>query len=188
MHPRFHFTVLMAACCIFACDPGTAPADTNTPPAPACPSPDVSEKEWRTVEINKVGISLRLPKKYQEKHWDVTVGAFVGATFRADHFEDLSFRVRSLESYPLEHYKVGRQRDYEGYSECTEMIRGRQMIIQSFRGGGVIFDVGGSYPPYHVAGVCELGSGRILTFDGTASSRQAQEEQLAIIRTLEFIK
>jgi hypothetical protein len=188
VYQRFNLILLTAVCCFVACDPVTTPADTNAPPAPACPPPDVSRKEWRTVSNLKVGISLRVPKKYYEKHWAVTVGNFVGATFRAGHFEELSFSVEGPEGRLLEQHKIMRQRDYEGYSECTEMISGHQAILQSFRGGGIIFDVGRSYPPYAIAGVCELRPGRILTFHGTASSRQTQEEQLAIIRTLEFIR
>jgi hypothetical protein len=188
VYQRFNLILLTAVCSLVACDPVTAPADTNAAPAPACPPPNLSQKDWRTVSNIRVGISLRVPKKYNEKHWAVTVGDFIGATFRAGHFEDLSFTVEAPEDRSLEQHKINRQRDYEGYSECTEMISGHQAIIQSFRGGGVIFDVGRSYPPYAIAGVCELRPGRILAFHGTASSRQAQEEQLAIIRTLEFIR
>lgn len=189
MYQRFNFILLTAICWLVACDPLSAPAeDINVPPAPACPPPNVSQKDWRTIGNIKVGVSLKLPKKYHEKHWAVTVGNFIGATFRAGRFEDLSLNAEGPSGRSLEQHKIIRQRDYEGYSECTEMISGHKIIIQSFRGGGIIFDAGRSYSPYAIAGVCELGPGRILTFHGTASSRQAQEEQLAIIRTLEFIR
>ncbi len=177
-----------AACCIVACEPVTAPADTSEPPAAACPAPKVDTKDWHAASNRKVGISLKLPKKFREKHWAVTVGDFVGATFRAGHFEDISFTVERPEGRSLAQHKIGRQADFQGYTECTEVIRGHQVIIQSFRGGGVIFNGGRSYPPYSIAGACELGPGRILTFHGSAASRHGQEEQLAIIRTLDFIR
>ena len=177
-----------AACCIVACEPVTAPADTSEPPAAACPGPRLDTKDWNAVSNLKVGISLRLPKRYHEKHWAVTVGDFTGATFRAGYFDDLQFSVEGPEGRPLEQHKIIRQADYRGYTECTEMIHGHHAVIQSFRGGGVIFDVGRSFPPYSIAGAWELRPGHILTFHGSASSRQAQEEQLAIIRTLEFIR
>ena len=148
----------------------------------------MSQNGWGEVGSISVGISLRMPKKYHEKRWAVTVGPFVGATYRADQFEDLSFRVEPPAGRTLDQHKVIRQADYQGYTECTDTIRGHRAIIQSFRGGGVIFASGQSYLPYVIAGVCELRPGRILTFHGTASSREAQEEQLSIIRTLDFIR
>jgi hypothetical protein len=144
--------------------------------------------EWGMFINVEVGICLRVPATYREKHWAVTVGDYVGVTLRAGHFEELSFAVEdSKKGASLAYHKITRQPDYEGYSECTEMISGHETIVQSFRGGGFIFDDDRSYPPYAIAGVCNIMPGRILRFDGTASSRLEQEEQLAIIRTLEFM-
>jgi hypothetical protein len=159
----------------------------RAPAAPACPAPELSQKEWRVLGDALVGITFRAPNAYHRKHWNVTVGNPIEATFRAHGFEDLSFTVEGPEGRSPEQLKIARQAGYKDYSECTETIRGHRAVIQSFRGGEIIVR-GQSYLGYSIAGGCELRPGRVLTFHGLTSSRQLQEEQLAIIRTLEFIR
>jgi hypothetical protein len=43
-------------------------------------------------------------------------------------------------------------------------------------------------PAFAVHAVCDLRAGRILRYDGTTATREGQEELLAILRTLEFIR
>jgi hypothetical protein len=129
-----------------------------------------------------------MPKRFTEKHWAVTVGDPIGATYRGAQFETFTVEVMASGGQSLEHQKTIRQSDYVGYTECTETIGGRRTIIQSFRGGGVIMLGDRSFPPFAVMAVCELGPGRILRFDGSTATRQAQEDLLAILRTLEFTR
>jgi hypothetical protein len=185
---RLRFIAVAPLCCLVACGPLSVPADGETPPAPACPPPQVAQTGWRELGNAKVGISFKAPKRYYQKHWDVTVGNYIGATFRTSQFERLSFSVRPVEGRSLEQQKAIRQPDYQGYSECTETINAHRAIIQSYRGGGVIIGAGAPSVTYSIAGVCELRPGRVLVFLGSAPTRATQEEQLAVIRTLEFIR
>jgi hypothetical protein len=160
--------------------------DIANAPAPACPAPTVSDNGWLQMNNRDVGVSLRAPSKYHEKHYAVTIGDYIGMTIRADQYEDIAFHLVKGDGQ-LEQHKTDRQRDYEGYSECVEVIHGHRAIIQSFRGGGVIYDEHDSYPPYSIAGAYEVGPGIFLQFAGSARTRQLQEEQLSIIRTIEFL-
>jgi len=136
--------------------------------------------------VRSCGIRLRLPPRYSEKRWAVTVGDFVGASYRAGHFDRID--ITALRGADAGFGKVHRQSDYQGYTECAVEIAGHKATIQSFRGGGVIFDAGRSYPPFVVAATLELRPGYTLQFMSSASSRQSQEEILAIIRTVQVLQ
>lgn len=157
-------------------------------PAPACPAPKLQQTDWRSVELVRIGVRIKMPKKYAEKHWAVTVGNPVVATFRASHVEDFTLQLDAPEGLPLADHKVGLQSGYEGYTECAETIDGHQAVIQSFREPHVIFIDQQWYPVFAVHAVCDLRAGRILRFDGSAATRQGQEELLAILRTLEVTR
>ena len=155
-------------------------------PAPACPAPKLDQTDWRPVELVRIGVRLKMPKKYAEKHWDISVGEPIVATFRAGHLEQFTLELDSPAGLPLTDQKVGRQSSYERYTECADTISGHEAIIQSFREPHVIFMDNRWYRGFAVHAVCDLRPGRILRFDGSAATRQGQEELLAIVRTLEF--
>jgi hypothetical protein len=160
-------------------------AEDTDEPAPACPAPNLQQTDWRSVEIPSIGVRLKMPKRYAEKRWAVTIGNPIVATYQAGHLESFTLEVLpSTES--LEQQKIGRQSDYQGYTECREVISGHHAVIQSFRGGGVIILGDLKFPPLAVNAVFELAPGRTLRFDGSTAARAAQEDLLAIIRTLEF--
>jgi hypothetical protein len=177
-HALIFISVLYAARVIAA-------KDTDEPAA-ACPVPNVQQTDWRSVEIPSIGVRLKMPKRYAEKRWAVTVGnPPTAATYEAGVLESFTLEVLpSTES--LEQQKIGLQSDYQGYTECREVISGHHAVIQSFRGGGVIIVGDLKFPPFAVNAVFELSPGRTLRFDGSTATRAAQEDLLAIIRTLEF--
>jgi hypothetical protein len=166
--------------------PPTA-AQVSEQPAPACPAPKIDQAEWRLIELVRIGVRLKMPKQYAEKHWAVTVGNPVAATFRASHLEDFTLKLDAPAGRPLTDHKVAQQSIYEGYSECADTISGHEAVIQSFREPHVIF-MDRWYPAFAVHAVCDVRLGRILRFDGTAATRQSQEELLAILHTLEFTR
>jgi hypothetical protein len=179
--------LLVCIAAVFSYAPLGVAAEVGEEPAPACPAPKVEQTEWRSVELVRIGIRLNMPKKYGEKHWAVSVGNPVVATFRASHVEDFTLQLEAPEGRPLGEHKVGRQNSYEGYTECPETISGRQAIIQSFREPHVIF-MDRWYPAFAVHAVYDLRPGHILRFDGSAATPQGQEELLAIVRTLKFTR
>jgi hypothetical protein len=173
-------SVLYASCAIAA-------EDTNEP-APACPTPKLDKTDWRSVDIANIGVRVQVPKRYAEKHWAVKVGDPIVATYQAAHFESFTLEVLPSTGESLQQQKIGLQTDYQGYTECTEAISGHHAIIQSFRGGGEIILGDLRFPPFAVHAVLELAPGRILSFDGSSATRVAQEDLLAIVRTLEFTR
>jgi hypothetical protein len=183
-------TLLFAVTFSFlACSRATPPtaAQANEEPAPACPAPKLDQIDWRSVELARVGVRLKMPNKYAEKHWEVSIGNPILATFRAGHLEEFSLELAAPTGKALADHKVAQQSTYEDYTECAETISGREALIQSFREPHVIF-MEQWYPAFPVHAVCDLRPGRILRFNGTAATRQGQEELLAIVRTLEFIR
>jgi hypothetical protein len=183
-------TLLFAITFTFAaCSKATPPtaAQASEEPAPACPAPELQQTDWRSVELVRIGLRLKMPSKYHEKHWAVTVGNPIVATFRAGHLEEFTLELDAPAGKPLAEHRVGRQDTYEGYTECTETISGHQAVIQSFREPHVIF-MDRWYPAFAVHAVSDLRPGRILRFDGSAATRQGQQELLAIFRTLEFTR
>jgi hypothetical protein len=124
-------------------------------PAPACSAPQVLQDGWRSVTLKSCGIRLRLPTRYAEKHWEVTIGNPIGASYRAENFDRIDISVLPSPNAAPENNKVHRESDHRGYSECVAAIGGRKAIIQSFRGGGVIFDGERSYPPFVVVATWE---------------------------------
>jgi hypothetical protein len=172
-----------------ACSKATPPtaAQSSEEPAPACPAPKLDQTDWRSVELVRIGVRLKMPNKYAEKHWDVSVGNPIVATFRAGHLEEFTLELDAPAGRALADHKVGRQSTYEGYTECDETISGHEAIIQSFREPHVIF-MDRWYPAFAVHAVCDLRPGRVLRFDGSTATRQGQEELLALVRTLEFTR
>ena len=185
--PRAFAQALLICICALSSYHRTVAAEVTDEPAPACPAPKLQQTEWDSLELVKIGVRLTVPKKYIEKHRAVTIGDPVVATFRAGHLEEFTLKLDAPATGPLAGNAVIRQRNYEGYTECTETIGGHAAVIQSFREPHVIF-MEQWYPAFAVHAVCDLGPGRILRYDATAATRQGQEELLAILRTLEFTR
>lgn len=185
MYLRRTIIVFFCASSLAGAEPVASPSEASVGPAPACPAPEVQTRDWRVVKIPRVGVALRMPQRFAEKHWAVTIGDPIAATYRAGHLESFTLEVLPSSGQSLEQQKTIRQSDYAGYTECTELVAGHRTIIQSFRGGGVIMLGGRSFAPFAVMAVCELAPGRILRFEGSTATRQAQEDLLAMIRTLE---
>jgi hypothetical protein len=167
---------------------GQAPLDSTIPPAPACPAPKIDTKQWKVVTLNSCRIRLKLPKKYKEHTWDVVINDAVGHSYRAGNFDSIDVGLEKPPNPNPDQNKTIRQKDYEGFTECKEVINGREAILQSFRGGGVIISAGRHFRTYYAEGLWSLRPGQLIRVRGDVTSRESQEEVLAILRTVEFIE
>jgi hypothetical protein len=163
------------------------PPESTLPPAPACPSPVIETKSWQIVTLRDCGIHLKLPKKYKEHKWDVEVNNAVGHSYRAGRFDSIDIDVERPPNANPAQNKTIRQKDYEGFTECNEMIGGREAVIQSFRGGGIIISAGRHFRTYYAEGLWQLRPGQLVRIRGDVASRESQEEVLAVLRTVEFL-
>jgi hypothetical protein len=166
------------------------PQETTIPPASACPAPKIDTKSWQTVTLADCGIRMKLPNSYGEHRHEVVVNNWVGHSYQAGNFETIEVSLESAQgpNTTLAQNKIIRQKDYEGYTECTELINGREAILQSYRGGGSITDGTHEFRTYSVYGLFELKTGVLLRISGSTSSRTTQEEVLAALRTVTFIE
>ncbi len=168
---------LLLACALLVTSCGPLQADSTK----------VSTSGWHLFTLPECGIRLRLPERYSEKHWAVKVGNPIGRSFRGGAFDRIDIDVRSSPQPRLGDNKIIRQSDYQGYTESTESIGGRQAILQSFRGGGVIISGGGQSTTYHAGAIWQLRPGQVLSITGDVATRQSQAEVLAVLRTVEFL-
>jgi hypothetical protein len=68
------------------------------------------------------------------------------------------------------------------------VIGGREAMLESFRGGGVIVSAGRHFRTYYAEGLWQLTAQQLLRIRGDVASRESQDEVLAVLRTVEFIK
>jgi hypothetical protein len=166
---------------------GQFPPESTLPPASACPAPNIDTSFWQIVTLNDCRIRLKLPKKYKEHKWEVIVNNAIGHSYRAGSFDRVDMDIeRPLNANPAQN-KTVRQKDYEGFTECNEIIGGREAIIQSFRGGGIIISGGRHFRTYYAEGLWRLSPGQLIRISGDVASRESQEEVLAVLRTVEFL-
>ncbi len=166
---------------------GQIPPESALPSAPACPPPDIDTNFWPIVTLNDCGIRLKLPKKYKEHKWEVIVNNAIGHSYRAGRFDSIDIEVERPPNANPAQNKTIRQKDYEGFTECNQMIDGREAIIQSFRGGGIIISADRHFRTYYAEGLWQLRPGQLIRIRGDVASRESQEEVLAILRTVEFL-
>jgi len=187
--PRlFSHSLTICTCLLLNYDLHIVAADGTGEPAPACPAPKLQQTDWRSVEIPSIGVRLKMPKRYAEKHWAVKLGSPIVASYQAGHLESFTLEVLPSNGGSSEQQKIAPQSDYQGYTECTEAISGHHAVIQSFRGGGVIILGDVRFPPFAINAVLELTLSRFLRFDAATATRAAQEDLLAVIRSLEFTR
>jgi hypothetical protein len=106
--PRAFAQALLICICALPSYHRTVAAEVTDEPAPACPVPKLQQTEWRSVDLVDIGVRLKMPKKYTEKHWAVTVGDPVPlATFRAGHLEEFTIKLDAPADPPLADHKVG---------------------------------------------------------------------------------
>ena len=150
------------------------------------PSSQVDTTAWVRREIAEFGVSFKLPEKYREKSWAVTVGSPIAARRFVAGPAFVDFEL--LERTTFEKAKTGFQLSFEDYREWTDQIRGHKLLIQTFTGGGSIITEKGVFPPHQVTVVCELDKERhrFLTISAPCATKEEQEEILAMVRTLEF--
>ncbi len=117
---------------------------------------------------------------------DILVTNPIIFSFRAAPFDQITIRSIRVPYATLAEAKTIRQASYEGFTECSEKIGGRDAIVQSFRGGGDVICGSRAFRMYHAEAVWQLGAGRLLRISADVTSRKAQEEILALLRTVEF--
>ena len=149
------------------------------------PSSQIDTAFWIRREITEFGLAFKLPGKYKENHWGVTVGPIVGRRFFAG-IAFVDFDV--VERTTFDSAKTRFQMNYDNYREWTDNVRGHKVLIQTFQGGGTIISDKGVFPPHHVTVVCELDRDRqrILRIGASCATKEEQEEILAMVGTLEF--
>ena len=170
-------------------NPNQLPPETTVPPAAACPAPKIDLTSWQTVTLADCGVRMKLPSGYREHRYGVVVNNFVGHSYRVGHFDSIDINLDTVGEMntPLSQKKIIRQKDYDGYTECAERINGREAIIQSYRGGGVITDGEHEFRLFSVQAVFERKPGVLIRISGSSSSRESQEQILAALRTVEFL-
>src|SRR6266550_583323 len=63
--------------------------------APACPAPSVDTTGWLSVAGTDVPAAVRLPRNFQEKHYDVTVGEIHRQEWRGELFTTFAIERRA---------------------------------------------------------------------------------------------
>jgi hypothetical protein len=96
-------------------------------PADCSPKPTVDNKAWYTVTLVDCGIRIKLPRTYHERHRDVVVNNAVIHAFDGDGFDNVTISLESsvTPNIIINEQKIGRQADYECYTECKERISDR---------------------------------------------------------------
>jgi hypothetical protein len=184
-----HLSVFAIGAIALSVNCNELPQETTVAPVTACPAPAINLSSWQTVTLPDCGIRLKLPRTYEEHRYGVVVKHAVIHSFHAAHFDSIDVSLDAVEEMntSLNQNKVARQKDYEGYTECSERIDGREAIIQSYRGGGVITDGEREFRQYTVQAVFERNPGVLIRIRGASSSRENQETILAALRTVEFL-
>jgi hypothetical protein len=179
-------SVLAAIAISASCE--RVPDETTVAPADCSPKPTVDTKSWRTVTLADCGIRIKLPRTYHERRGDVVVNNAVIHSFEENGFDNVTISVESAltPNSTINEQKIGRQTDYEGYTECKERISGRDVIVQSFRGGGVITDNTHQFRLYSVNAVFQREPAEFLRVSGHTSDRKSQEQLLAAIYSVVF--
>jgi hypothetical protein len=160
--------------------------DSLAAAAPACPAPEIDTSSWKVWTIKSAGVRLKLPPTYKEHTWAVNIGAVQIYSYRAGRFDHIDIEVESTANANPSRHKVFQQTYYLEYTECAEIFRNHEAIIQSFREEGVIFDEGRIRPSYQVMAAVQLSGTRFLRISSGFASRQSQEEMLAMLRTIQF--
>src|SRR4051812_25765361 len=80
-------------------------------------SGQIKTELWTTREIADVGLRFKLPKRYTEKRWEVSIpGTPLGRRFYADvTFADFEIEKRTT----FDHAKTHFQLDYSDFKEWT---------------------------------------------------------------------
>jgi hypothetical protein len=152
------------------------------------PSSQIDTQSWTSRKITKFGLKFKLPTKYLEKDWDVTVGSVAAGPRFFAGLAFLDFAVEERTTF--DNAKTRFQLNYDEYREWTDEIRGHKLLIQTFRGGGSIHTEKGVFPPRQVVVICEIDrdSQRFLIIRASCTTKEEQEEILAMVGTLEFSK
>lgn len=157
-------------------------------PIAACPPPKINTLSWQLVTLADCNARLKLPRRYREHAGGVVIGRIAIHIFLTSDFDRIEVQLVPPMFPDLDRNKTIRQSNYQGFTECTELVAGRDAIIQSFRGGGMIFKVGRPIMPYHATALWKWTNNRLLSLDAGVSSRESQEEVLAAVRTVEFVR
>jgi predicted ATP-binding protein involved in virulence len=108
-------------------------------------------------------------------------------TYVASPLNRIAFHIRTAADADPERQKTKRQSNYEDFAECIEVIASHKAIVQSYRGGGaIIASAGKAFVTYHAEALWQFKPNQLLRISGDFSTREAQEEFLALLRTVNF--
>jgi hypothetical protein len=140
------------------------------------------------VTLTDCGVRLKLPPKYGKEEGGPMTDDWVEHTYRRAFFDSIEIGFQRDINSTLATRKSIPGDDFEGYGDCIEDIAERAAIIQSYRGGGSVGNNDHQFRTYTAEAVWELNSGEFVHVRANVVSRAAQEEVLAAIRTVEFVK
>src|SRR5436190_5599622 len=92
------------------------------------PASQIDTESWIGREIAEFGLKFKLPRKYNEKHWEVTVGSIEGRRFFAG-VAFVDFEVEERTTFDIA--KTRRQLNHDDFKEWTDQIRGHKALVQS---------------------------------------------------------
>jgi hypothetical protein len=147
----------------------------------------INTASWETRDLPNIRLRFKLPPGYTQKQWQVVVGSPpAGATFQVGHVNQIDFAVENTEDPSPESAKDIPQKNYIDYKEWSQFIGGREYIVQTFQGGGVIIDEEGKRPPYCVESVAAIDAKHRVRVSATLGNQERQQEVLAMLKTIEF--
>jgi len=141
---------------------------------------------WETRDLPDIRLRFKLPPGYKQKQWAVMIHPGTTTTFQLGHLNEINFSVQNAEDRSVQKAKVTPQKDYADYKEWSQFIGGRDGIVQTFQGGGVIIDEEGKRLPYRVEATCALDEKHLLWINAALGNQERQQEVLAILKTIEF--
>jgi hypothetical protein len=141
---------------------------------------------WETRDLPDIRLRFKLPPGYKQKQWAVIIRSGPIATFQLGHLNEINFAVENAEDKRAKNAKVMPQKDYVDYKEWSQLIGGRDGIVQTFQGGGEIIDEEGKRLPYRVEATCALDGKHLLWINATLGNDERQQELLAMLKTFEF--
>jgi hypothetical protein len=163
-------------------------ADETVASAPACLVANLNTDLWKIVTLKEWGVLFKIPDNYSEETWDVVVNGAIMRSYAAGPFDRINLHVRVSSDADPERNKTRQQKEYEGFSECVEILHERKAVFQSYRGGGAIVSPEGNrFIVYHAEGLWQLKPDQLLRISGDFTTRKAQEEFLVILRTVKFL-
>ncbi len=164
---------------------------TTAEPAPPCPAPSSDMSGWRDVTVQADGdlhLSLRMSPGLRSPRRGQTEEArrFSGRAYSLGWWSEptspahfVALWVSERPGFPTGAYSPDSEPKQHGWDTCTEQIDGREVSIASW-----LTTTADGPPIYSVAAHWPLRPGVWIELAADAPTRRAQEDCLAMLRTL----